>query len=298
MPVTCPVIVVANGVVTYSSGQSVGSAASYTCNTNYQLNGTSPVTCLSTGNWSGAPTCVDICTVAGNHGTTTHCCDSTPCVTQAAPTCNTSTRNCGPTPSGGACTSGPNCATNNCVGGICCQSSCNGECWKDCAGPNGTCRPVLATDRKACGSPIIDTSTNHTAAAYPLCDGSGNCPTGLPIHCGGSPSFCTLDSTTACCNADDNYTSTAPVCIPRDSCFHHANQSSENCNDAADCPSGMVCCNVAGVGFWVNVCLSASDCATAMNSSVTCDGRTACTSGTCKKDLDYDFTTTVVQTCQ
>ena len=47
----------ANGMVSFSA-TTPGSSATYTCNTGYQLVGTSPRTCQSDGTWSGSdPTC-------------------------------------------------------------------------------------------------------------------------------------------------------------------------------------------------------------------------------------------------
>ena len=46
-----------NGVVSFSA-TTPGSSATYTCNTGYQLEGTSPRTCQDNGTWSGSdPTC-------------------------------------------------------------------------------------------------------------------------------------------------------------------------------------------------------------------------------------------------
>jgi hypothetical protein len=280
VPVDCGVIKnLSNGTASYSSGTTLGSTATITCNTNFQETGTSPVTCLSSGSWSGTPSCADVCSIAGNHGTTNHCCDSSVCLAQAAPTCNLATRVCGATPTGNGCSVGANCATGFCDGTTCCPNACNGQCQTGLC-PGGTCANVLASARKQCGTTVMDTSTNHYTTVYELCDGNGGCS--FPgIHCGGSSTLCPVDAAHACCNNDDNYTTDPPLCTsPRSSCYLMANNSSENCTDSADCPSTMVCCNDYSLGWWTNECLTASDCMNQMNSSIACDGRTPCPAAT------------------
>ena len=53
----CPELSDANGNFNYSNNQLVGSMATLTCNTGFEVNGTNPVTCESSEEWTGMPFC-------------------------------------------------------------------------------------------------------------------------------------------------------------------------------------------------------------------------------------------------
>jgi CUB/sushi domain-containing protein len=242
VPVDCGNISVANGSVTYSSGTTFGSAASYTCNTNYQLSGTSPVTCTANATWSGAPTCVDICSVAGNHGTTTHCCDSAACTSGSAPTCNTGTRLCVATPNGGSCTPTTSCASGFCVNGICCSTACNGTCdGNTCAG--GTCEHASRAG-VSCGTRTFNQPDYNDIELR--CDSAGACK-GPTIRCGGNS--CDLTSK-ICCMTSAAGDPLVISCVASQAscqcgaggpCGPQQDQRWYGCKSDVDCPNGMVC---------------------------------------------------------
>ncbi len=55
--VTCPALTnPTNGLVSVDSN-TVGSTATYTCDTGYDVNGATTVTCGADGSWSAPPTC-------------------------------------------------------------------------------------------------------------------------------------------------------------------------------------------------------------------------------------------------
>jgi CUB/sushi domain-containing protein len=54
---TCGLLVVLNGVVSYSNGQNVNSQATVTCNAGYRLSSTTPACCSAHGTWTNVPTC-------------------------------------------------------------------------------------------------------------------------------------------------------------------------------------------------------------------------------------------------
>ena len=75
---------------------------------------------------------------------------------------------------GSACNSAPDCASNHCVDGVCCESDCNGACTS-CAmpGSEGLCRPSPADapdPRRVCAD--MGAATCGTSG---LCDVSGHC---------------------------------------------------------------------------------------------------------------------------
>ena len=56
----CPLLTIEDGRVTTSPGLAPGSTAIYSCNTGFELVGTSVRTCLPDGDWSGTqPACIE-----------------------------------------------------------------------------------------------------------------------------------------------------------------------------------------------------------------------------------------------
>jgi hypothetical protein len=86
---------------------------------------------------------------------------------------------------GQACTAGSECAGNNCVDGVCCNSACNGVC-ETCA-TTGICR-AAATDTAcgavSCSTFSADCASNRTNTVN-ACNGRGQCRT--TADCGFEP---------------------------------------------------------------------------------------------------------------
>ncbi len=52
----CPELTDKNGNFSFSNGLFVGSNATLTCDSNFEVSGSSPVTCMDSG-WTGTPNC-------------------------------------------------------------------------------------------------------------------------------------------------------------------------------------------------------------------------------------------------
>ena len=299
VPVDCGGLSVANGSVTYSAGTTFGSAASYSCNTNYQLSGTSPVTCLASGAWSSTPTCVDICSVAGNNGTSSHCCNNTPCPS-SAPVCNTSTHACVQEGLGVGCTSASQCASGFCAFGVCCSEQCPGNSGCNTACTGGSCVHVTAQSRLGCGTRSLGQPGMNDVAL--ICDGKGNCA-GPKVPCGVSNTSCDL-TVKACCQDSPSSDSGVDVaCVVPSSCCNGSttcggatDQRWFGCKSNLDCPTGKMCC--ANVDYFGNYGYIYAACMTSCaypwgglmcdtNRSVTaqCPSGTTCNADT--NDNDY-----------
>ncbi len=176
-------------------------------------------------------------------------------------------------PLGTPCSSADQCASGACVDGVCCASSCTGQC-EACAesGNEGACIPVLGAPRGARSSCAADGSacdgvcdgmdatqctfpdaatvcrlpscTMDVATLQANCQGNGTCPAlqqqpCVPFTCG--PTQCAGDCTvTTDCNAG-NYCS-AGVCVPQ-------LDPGAACGSVEQCLSGNcvdnVCCDTA-----------------------------------------------------
>jgi slime mold repeat-containing protein len=71
-------------------------------------------------------------------------------------------------PLGAVCIANAQCASTNCVDGVCCSTNCNGTCMTcNNAGSLGTCSPIL--------SGKTDTNATTTCVAPNACNGTGAC---------------------------------------------------------------------------------------------------------------------------
>lgn len=235
-------------------------------------------TATLTGYCNGSGICPGAQTVACDDG-----CDGLLC---ANPECSVSA-DCGagevcragmcvpPDENGTACSTAADCASGFCVDGVCCDSSCGGQCEAcDVAGSVGECSAVpadslprggrmpCATDGSICGGRCDGTTRN--ACGYPAtgecrpgscdssvaivaatCDGSGACPILEEQDCGAI----SCDATGAVCDgacasdpdacAADEYCA-AGICVD-------LKESGAPCGRDDHCSSGFctdgVCCN-------------------------------------------------------
>ena len=221
------------------------------------------------------------CNVAGKEGT----CQDVP-VGQADDTCPTdqacdANHTC-KTRLGQTCSSFADCASGNCVDGVCCESSCNTPC-KACnlTGKRGTCANIAVGEE--------DPTDNACVSLEDVprqCDGNGTCmngkkATGKPCTAGGQCTTgycidgvcCNSTCTQTCyqCNRADAVGTCAPIGIglvdhsamtPCDAAMQYCNgagtcamnkkPNGETCAVAADCGSGYcidgVCCNTTCTG--------------------------------------------------
>ncbi len=178
------------------------------------------------------------------------------------------------------------CGSNHCVDGLCCDTSCTGQCEAcDLAGSLGRCAPVAGAPhgkRAACGSDgslcggLCD-GTNSAACAYPgdetvcreascsdlaqteeaSCDGAGHCPaivrsSCVPYICGGDACKDECASSSDCIAS--HWCSPEKRCIPREkvagSCGGDVECLSGYCIDGlccdSDCHGQCEACNVPG----------------------------------------------------
>jgi hypothetical protein len=260
VPVDCGVLGVANGSVSYAT-TTYGSMAMYSCSTNFMLSGGGPtVTCQANAHWSATPTCVDICTGAGAHGTATHCCDSTACPA-TAPVCNTNTHACAQKNLGDGCSSAGQCASGFCAFGVCCSEACPGNSGCNTACTGGTC--THAGSHVGCGTrPLGQAGLNDISL---ICDGKGNC-VGPTVPCGISHIACDL-TVKACCQ-DYPSSSFSVDCVPPAQCCDGTaatcgggtDQRWYACKSDLDCPMGKTCC--ADVNWLGNYGFQYAECKT------------------------------------
>jgi len=125
---------------------------------------------------TGSPTCAPFTCSGSSAGCGTTCASDLDCTTNAY--CRTSDSKCQTKLAlGGACASNSECATGNCVDGVCCDTACSGTCVACAAalktsGADGTCGP--AADGKDPHGTCPDDGMS-TCARDGFCNGSGGC---------------------------------------------------------------------------------------------------------------------------
>jgi sushi, von Willebrand factor type A, EGF and pentraxin domain-containing protein 1 len=226
---------ITNGSAAFSA-TTFGSTATYSCAANFAISGGSAaVTCGANRMWGARPSCVDVCTIAGNAGTATHCCSAAACPA-AAPLCNGSricvvcptvpctvanqpckvghfscaggTAVCGATgnaPEGQTCSAGA--SGGECVAGAC--VACGGDQQRCCSGARpcnlgNICtiqqQTVCAVVGCAIGTPLIVLPANTCGKCgrgnFACCDGSA-----FTTEAGGSASIgaCDIDGAGSRC---------------------------------------------------------------------------------------------------
>ena len=165
---------------------------------------------------------------------------------------------------GESCTAGNGCASEFCVDGVCCETSCQGQCEAcDVPGNTGTCTPVI-------GAP-------H--GTRPACDGDGTACDGA---CDGSdPDGCLYPAQATPCrpaSCDNGVATLAAACVGTGSCPNvqqqacapytcGATQCAGDCVDSAGCVPGYFC--------------SAGVCTPRRDQGASCSANEQCASDVC-----------------
>lgn len=194
-------------------------------------------------------------------------------------------------PPGTPCIVAGQCASNNCVDGVCCDTSCTDQCEAcDVTGEVGTCSAVLGMPhgtRPTCGTGACMGTCDgeHPTCTYPatqcgsscsngveidsVCDGDGGCNAQPPFSCANFVCANDFHCKTLCrSNADcaagfechDGECQPSPVCV-NDHRSRLSDGGTADCVPFACGDSGL--CN--------STCATATDCATGW----------ACTDGSC-----------------
>jgi len=216
---------------------------------------------------------------------------------------------------GSPCISGTQCGAGNCIDGVCCDTSCSGQC-EACNLPSkaGTCSAVTgapvgtradcASDGSLCGG-LCD-GTVRTSCKYPAaetvcragtctsgvatleakCSGTGNCPAKKTQDC--TPFSCGAKACLGDCATDTDCTTTTfcsgGVCKPK-----LANGST--CSATSQCSSGFcvdgLCCDKGCTGQCEGCDLKGKEGTCTTNTGDPRPGRPACEgTGACKGSCD------------
>ncbi len=173
---------------------------------------------------------------------------------------------------GDACTQNAQCNSGNCVDGVCCASTCPGQCEAcNVPGFEGACTPVTGapvmgrpacsgqgdcrgacngSNGAACAFPQNEvvcreaSCTDATATLTAYCNGAGQCPASQNVSCSEEclGDLCAdgeCDENSDCATGE---VCRATVCVPAD-------EDGTSCQFDSDCSSGLcvdgVCCNQA-----------------------------------------------------
>ncbi len=199
---------------------------------------------------------------------------------------------------GAACTSSGECASRNCVDGVCCNAPCAGQCQAcNTAGAPGTCTTVNKTNGPtgyAAGQAVTGFGTTRA-----LCAGYG---TTCGSYCEGtSATACTYSAATTQCVAPScaSQTETRPsFCTGTGACnvattkdcgvyACGATACKTSCSTIADCASGFKCdatLTCVPTGDVGSSCNSTPECKTGLS----CVDNTCCTSASCGAPMRCD----------
>jgi hypothetical protein len=182
---------------------------------------------------------------------------------------------CGPKGLGQDCTANTQCASMNCVDGVCCENACTGKC-RFCASPEarGKCLPVKANvvdQRAARGekdpAKICVVQEPSTCGTDGRCDGKGGCQKYKDMTVCGQPrcdATANTQTAAAVCMGGACRIPAARTCAPFRGCSGNACRGS--CASDAQCAPGNVC--------------TASSCGKKPNGAI-CTANSECTSNTC-----------------
>ncbi|MDI1483685.1 MopE-related protein [Polyangium sp. y55x31] len=146
---------------------------------------------------------------------------------------------------GSSCTVNAQCASGNCVDGVCCNTSCLGTCLAcDLAGTLGTCSPIPANGDPANECP------NGACAGNGTCQGTVSTPCTMPSQCANNICVDGFCCDTPCsglceaCSAALKGSGVDGVCGPIGSNLDPSNEcAAGECNGAKACeaPDGTAC---------------------------------------------------------
>jgi hypothetical protein len=234
-------------------------------------------------------------------------------------------------PGGATCQSGAECSSTYCVDGVCCDSSCTGQC-QACAETNkvGTCtiisgaprgtRAACTATQATCAGQCSGTSPNQCSfpgsekvcssatcsgdqAMKPasVCNGAGACTTSSVVPCS-TGSYCASGSCT-------NQIANGGTCQSNNQC------TSGNCSSSTCCAAGKTGCeglcvslnnDSANCGSCGRKCATGSSCTGSscyLDDGQACTTGTQCFSGICSTfymDTDrdgYGLTSTTISRC-
>lgn len=168
------------------------------------------------------------------------------------------------------CTVGSQCNSGLCVDGVCCDSTCGGQCEAcNVAATRGTCSPVDGdpvgprpacggtgdcagtcdgSNGSACSFPGRDQQcgeaecVNSTATLSAYCNGAGSCPAAQDVTCpdGCDGLLCANPECAVNADCSGDEVCRAGICVPPD-------PNGTTCSDSSDCESGNcvdgVCCD-------------------------------------------------------
>lgn len=215
-------------------------------------------------------------------------------------------------PLGAVCTLGGECASGNCIDGVCCNTTCTGQCEAcDVAATKGTCTPVAGAPhgtRSACSTGAGDPckaqlcdAVDRVACRYPPAGGpacsSAACVDGIETH----PSTCNgkgacADVPTSCGGYACGVLVCKKTCATVADCAPGARCTGmecvtlpglgESCTGPSTCNAGLFC--VDGVCCGVAACSAGSSCSAGPMKGVcakingsSCTAATQCGSGFC-----------------
>ena len=175
---------------------------------------------------------------------------------------------------GVVCTVGGECATGQCVDGVCCQSACNGLCQRcDRAGREGFCDPVPAgLDPDAECSPDAAGSCHQTG----FCSGQGTCQLeAADTVCNASAcvSLNVLRKADTCDGLGICQARGTIDCLPF-TCNATTGACRATCGTTLDCQAGYSCANSSCRKIQGATCTGDTDCASGFcTDGVCCEGR-------------------------
>jgi hypothetical protein len=174
---------------------------------------------------------------------------------------------CGPKQLGATCSTGSECASTNCVDGVCCESACTGPCVY--------CNQTSAPGPGHCVSVAMSQDPRSMCPA-----GSGKDATCTPGGCSGSSNSCLKAATNTGCGGSCNASGvpTSLMCDATGKCSQSMTGAACTATNCRQCiaTSSAAACQAATDG---TICIPAS-CDPGPNSAT---GHLAakCTSGTC-----------------
>ncbi len=243
-PPTCP-----SGATTATLARTCDGAG--TCKT-AATQSCSPFACNAT-----TQTCVSVCTTDADCASGQFC----------------TAGSCGLRRLGQICTADNQCASNNCVDGVCCSAATCGACQScNLAGSAGSCQPVPAGSAE----PHQLCAANPPCGFTGTCNGAGACQNAAAGTACGASACSGSTSTSSACNGAGTCTQTGVACPGHFNCG--ASGCLTACGSDTDCVTGYTCqsgscSNLKPLG---SACTASSECF-----SGACTDHVCCQSASC-----------------